>query len=372
MVFSPLGLFFVGAAAEQAGHTVDYVDLNVDPLPEGYDAYLVTGTTPQLKSMLEVGDVEGLKIAGGPHATMRPQDLKGFDYVVVGEGERIIPTVLNGEWPKGIVCAERIKGEFPHPLRTWSHRYHYTLNGLPATHAMLSRGCPWKCAFCTAPLWNHKVSFMPFNWCEQELDTIANQGYAGVMFYDDTFTINRRRVAIIGQMLKDRNLIWRCFVRSDTVTRETANTLAHYGCVEVGMGVESGSDEILRTIHKETTYEQNAEAVRILKDAGIRTKVFLVVGLPGETPETVELTKQWLREARPTDWDTALFVPYPGTPIHDYKENYDIHWDAVEADKMWWKGIPGHYEALCSTSALTRQDIVRCRDEIDAIKKEIL
>ena len=380
MVFSPLGLWYVAAAVDAAGHEVSFIDLNEkEEVPFGYDAYLVTGTTPQFRSMAAIAERLGrgpITIAGGPHASIAPSDLQraGYRWVVRGEGEQVAVEILAGQHPEGTVNARRLEmWEIPHPLRRWQHKYHYTLDGVKASHALLSRGCPYKCAFCCHALWD-KCMLMTTSWCrweiERALSLTAKNPYGGVMFYDDTFTISKGRVRDIGKILQKHKAKWRCFGRSSDIDAEMANILGEYGCVEVGLGIESGSDDILHNVRKGTTVAQNTQAVVNLRQAGVRTKAFLVVGLPGENEDTAHETRQWIRQARPDEWDATIFVPYPGSPIYEHPEKYDIQWDGMEASQMWYKGIPGKYVSLVSTSALSRQRIAELRDELDAMKGE--
>jgi anaerobic magnesium-protoporphyrin IX monomethyl ester cyclase len=377
MVFSPLGLWYVGAVvAKNPENEVDYFDLNVDELPGGYDAYLVTGTTPQVRSMMAVAKRLGTGhklIAGGPHASIAPQELlkAGYHWVVRGEGEPVINDILAGKIPQGIITVPRITDmkTIPHPIRKWAVRYHYKMDKRTASHAMVSRGCPWSCHFCCHALWGQKTTYMPMDWVYEELMTIANQGYRAVMFYDDTFTVEQDRAISIGEMLHKRKLAWRCFIRADTIDADLAKEMARLGCVEVGLGVESGSDRILMNVGKRTTSAQNTKAVEICQEAGIRVKAFLIVGLPGETEQSFQETKDWVEKAQPYDFDATLFVPYPGTPIMMNKEDYDVNWDGMESSQLWYKGIPGHYSSHVWTKGVSRERLGAMREELESLKR---
>jgi radical SAM superfamily enzyme YgiQ (UPF0313 family) len=210
---------------------------------------------------------------------------------------------------------------------------------------------------------------MPIDWVYHELNSIANQNYKAVMFYDDTFTVDKERVAEIGGILKKRDLAWRCFIRADTIDADLAKQMAEMGCVEVGLGVESGSDRILMGVGKRTTSFQNTQAVKVCQDAGIRVKAFLIVGLPGETEQTFQETKDWVDRTEPYDFDATLFVPYPGTPIMENKDDYDINWDGMETSQLWYKGIPGHYSSHVWTRNLSRERLGAMREELESLKR---
>jgi radical SAM superfamily enzyme YgiQ (UPF0313 family) len=94
------------------------------------------------------------------------------------------------------------------------------------------------------------------------------------------------------------------------------------GCHALCIGVESGSDEVLRRIHKGITSVQNLEAARMIREAGIYLRVSIIVGNPGETPETIEETKQFMLAAQPDDWIVSTFVPVVGSPAWRHPERY--------------------------------------------------
>jgi radical SAM superfamily enzyme YgiQ (UPF0313 family) len=122
--------------------------------------------------------------------------------------------------------------------------------------------------------------------------------------------------------------------------------------------VESGSDTILRGINKAETTDQMRAAIALCKDRGLYVKAFFIVGLPGESAETLAETDQFLREVQLDDIDCKIFQPYPGSPIYDHKERYDIDWDVTPLEYSFYKGRPGEYYGNIRTSKLTSQDIV--------------
>ena len=140
------------------------------------------------------------------------------------------------------------------------------------------------------------------------------------------------------------------------------------GCVEVGVGVESGSNKILKIINKGETIEANTMARAVCKEVGIHFKTFFIVGLPGENYETVNETKQWIINNRPDAYSLFIFVPLPGAPIYEeIKKNsgvYDYVLDIEDYKHSYWGGImtdqisPGH------TSALSRSEIVNQRNQM--------
>lgn len=191
-----------------------------------------------------------------------------------------------------------------------------------------------------------------------EIDEIKRLGYGAVMFYDDTIAINRKRLVSICSGMEKMDMQFRCFVRSDQVDQELFARMAQAGCHEVLIGVESGSQQLLNIINKQETVEQNRNAILWAKQQGIRVKALMMVGLPGETWETVEESRRFILETAPDVLDVTILTVYRGTDIHQHPERYDIAF----GDASWYKGRAGEYRSTVSTSALSEQDVVSARE----------
>jgi radical SAM superfamily enzyme YgiQ (UPF0313 family) len=140
------------------------------------------------------------------------------------------------------------------------------------------------------------------------------------------------------------------------------------GCREVGMGIESGSDKILRIINKGEDSDTLRKGIRILNEAGIRVKGFLIVGLPSESPETIEETRTFLHTSGLSDVDFSLFTPYKKTMIYDNKSKFDIQWDELDLNHLWYKGDDskdGGYKSQVWTSKMSKKDIVEARKMLE-------
>jgi len=135
--------------------------------------------------------------------------------------------------------------------------------------------------------------------------------------------------------------------------------MSYCGCVEVGMGIESGSDTILKNVCKGETVATMKKAIRILKASGIRVKGFFIVGLPGESHSTLNETRQFIEEMKLDDIDCKIFQPYLGSPIFDNKEKYDIDWQDIPIEDQFYKGRPGEYSGTIHTSHLTTDEIFK-------------
>ncbi|MCK9357101.1 MAG: B12-binding domain-containing radical SAM protein [Dehalococcoidia bacterium] len=377
-VHGPLGLWYLGAALRRAGHEPVYCDMGLgDALPDDCDVWCVTGTTPQRDCMEHVIRAAGSTpvIVGGPHASADPVDVLAMGDVTVvrGEGERVLPDLLTGPLPgAAIVNADRIRDldALPFPDRSQAGRYHYQLrdrHGVEhaAATAITSRGCPHGCTFCSGGVWRRKYTARSAGNVIAEMWALRDR-YTAVHFYDDSLAIDRKRLRVLCDGLRETELVWRCFVRADQVDAGTLRHMAGSGCVEIGLGVESGAQSVLDAIHKGETVQQQAACIQQAHDAGIRVKAFLIVGLPGESAYTIAQTEAFLKATRPDDIDVSVLQLYPGAPLYDLPLGL-----TVEGAGGWYKGKPGEYTCAHSTEWLRADEICDARDYLEAAYKGV-
>uniref|UniRef100_A0A6M3XDE0 Putative radical SAM superfamily protein n=1 Tax=viral metagenome TaxID=1070528 RepID=A0A6M3XDE0_9ZZZZ len=382
-VMPPLGLWYLSAELKAAGYDVVVVDLGLgDEIPEA-PIYGVTGVTAQLGEMVDLVDIlrdinpDAWLIAGGSHATIFPHEMLffGYDTVVRGEGEMVIAPLLSWESRRDVMnfattpirLNSDVLNSLEFPDRSQAHRYHYTLDGRRATTIMTSRGCPYNCAFCSKQgtsgrLW---VPHTP-DRVVAEIKEIKELGFDAFMAYDDTIAMDARRLLRICRGLEDIDVKWRCFARAAQMTQEVARAMVKSGCVEVGIGVESGSASVLETIMKAETPHIIAKGIRTTQDAGMRAKCFFIVGLPGETKETIAETEAFIEEVRPDDVDFTVLSVLGGSPIYDKPERFDVQWGMPVA----YKGKPGEYTTSTRTSMLSREELLAHRDRLEKQYKE--
>lgn len=366
-LFPPLGLMAVGTALQQRGRDVTIHD--GEYLPNGYDGYGFGPTTPEYgyalyaKEVLTVANPRALFVIGGPYATLEPDKCleDGWDSVVMGDGEYVSDLAFTGTGGK-IVGKEGALDFYPIIDRSLVDikSYKYFLDDRLATTIHTGRGCPFNCGFCCK---NHcLVRLRSPEHIIEEINYLYNDfGYTALAFPEDLFILNKKRAEIVFQHMKSLGIISRCLLRADVLVKhgvKFAKMMADCDCTHVGMGVESGSNTILKNVNKGESVETIKQAINILKDVGIRVKGFFIVGLPGESYETLAETKSFLDEMKLDDIDCKIFQPYPGSPICDHKEDYDIEWDDIPLKDMFYKGRPGDYHGTISTSSLTTEEIV--------------
>lgn len=385
LVMPPLGLMYLSSYLKSKNISAQINDLagsNNYNLIQEAKITAFTANTPQypyaLKAMKSLTH-ETTKVIGGPHVSCKGNcNIDGFDISVIGEGESVLQSIVKSNSISNLV----IHGipinnldTLPYPDRKWNgfEKYKYKFNDLNFTTAMTSRGCPYNCSFCFN-MFDNKVRFMSSNKVIEEAKIISNLSYDGIMYYDDTFTLIKPRVRKISEGLSKLNMKYRCFIRANTVNKELLYTLKQTGCIEVGMGVESANQKILNDINKQITIEQCEDVIDHCHKIGLSIKIFLMVGLPGESIETVNQTIEFLKNTKPDNFDITILTPFPHTDIWDNKNKYDINFNksSIDYEKMFYKGVAGNYISQVSTSSLTSEEIEKLRDHIDTeIRKEL-
>jgi anaerobic magnesium-protoporphyrin IX monomethyl ester cyclase len=417
-VFQTLGILNIATQMKNDGQKVDVLDLNgnkdyissVVALQSEYDLIGLTATTPQFhyahKILKAIKDKDKDKkvIIGGAHATslyplrdkrdINIQKIEEFDSIISGEAEANYELIFNGD--KWIDCGiNKDMENLPLPNRDFFdfQTYSYKINGQNATNVQTQRGCPGKCTFCSGREIEmyKKVRSLPPERVIEELDHLNEKyGTTAFMFFDDEFNLNHKRTLELCDLLEDRDYTFRSFIRADYLVKrpEIAEAMAKAGCVEVGAGIESGSEKILDIIQKQMTPEINSQAREIMKDAGIRFKAFTILGHPYETLEDISLTEQWLLDNKPDDFDITIFQPYPGSKTYNnatpnVNKNFkEYEWDFIgglffnkpdySITPSFYKGRVGEYTTVVRTPTIDSKTLVEKRDILEKRIRKIL
>ena len=382
-VFPPLGILYLSASLKNEGYSVECFDFSLNHSPFQVQSQYVgiSFTTPQRDqaySLAKMYKNEGkTTIAGGAHATHMSKEClqNGFDYVIKGEADIALPKFLKYresapvdlDFPiiTAVEPTNLNRVLFPDRDALPIKDYHYEIDGKKATVIMTSRGCPSNpaCSFCSRI--TERFRMQSAERTVFEILEINNRyGFEAFMIFDDVFAVGKKRLFEIAQMLAARKFVFRCFGKSSLLTREICELLKKLGVVEVGIGIESGSNSILAKNIKGTTRDMNIQAVKNLKEFGIRTKAFLIVGLPGETEETIAETENWIKEAEPFDVDMSIFQPMPGSAIFKDPTTFGISFN-YNGKPCWYKGTPGTYESSVIQGSLSPDRLVMLRDELE-------
>ncbi len=231
------------------------------------------------------------------------------------------------------------------PLR----HYCAPLIGGPYDFVVTSRGCPAGCRFCIKHAsYGSAVRFRSPESVLAEIEQLVGLGLRDVHMYADLFTLNRDHVVGICQGILERGwkLRWTCNSRVDFVDEEMLHLMARSGCHWISWGIESASEEVLKRAHKGYDLEQPMRALTWARRAGIKNWGYFIIGLPGETEETI---RQTIDLALRLPLDLALFhiaAPYPGTPFFfEVVENGwfrpGTRWEEVDMDRSTVLQYPG-------------------------------
>ncbi len=192
-----------------------------------------------------------------------------------------------------------------------------------------AKSCPFACSFCNFPQQAGDYTYAPVDAVERELNAIRALGSVStVTFIDDTFNVPKKRFkAILEMMIRNeycRDFKWNCTLRSDHCDDEIISLMAKSGCEGVFLGVESGSDRMLKAMNKTARRGDYLWAIPRLKDEGILAHANVFVGFPGETINTVEETVDLIRQTRPETFSAQPWYANPLTPVWKKRDEYEI------------------------------------------------
>ena len=346
-----MGLLYCASYVKRYSEcTPVYVDLSldsVDVLEQYYDVcsiYLFSTFTANYERTCELVKMirercipEAVFIAGGHHASALPDVVaQTFDCVIIGEGEiaesKLITELLSGRRPsERIIVGECIKdldnvGWIDYSLAQLE-RYTRRVNGHKSISVLTSRGCPYKCEFCNSTLMKRYKS-VRFRSAQDVIAEVLylNQQYSVTSFriQDDIFSINRARLKEIADGLEKYHFSFRCFARVDNIDDDILNDFKRMGIFHLSFGVESGSQRILDLMNKGTKVEDIRRSIQLAKAYGMKCRVYLIAGYPGETIESLDETISMIREVEPDDVSVYPLIPYPGTPLFENRKKYRI------------------------------------------------
>lgn len=356
----PLGLLYLATFLSSNGKNCVVVDYNNStecgiPFADFYGFSTYTPTyykTKKLMMMAKQVNPEAKVIAGGPHASALPVDVlsDGFDYVVVGEGEKALLDIINHERSSGIIYGNPVRNldELPFPDYSFVDVNGYTrvVGGKKGFCLVSSRGCPHRCLFCNSVVMGaHKpIRFRsPQNVIDEMKSIMRKYGDVGFRFQDDIFAFNIDWLKEFTHLVKPLNIIYRAFVRAIQCANEGfCELLYEGGCRHVSLGIESGSDYILAKMQKGETVQNCKDGIIKAKAVGLIVRIYLIVGFPGESWETIHETVDFVREVMPHEFAVYPLIPYPGTPIfaepvkygllnidYDFRKYWQVHGDKI-------------------------------------------
>jgi radical SAM superfamily enzyme YgiQ (UPF0313 family) len=371
-IIPDLGLMYLAGAARRAGFEAGIVDCRkegwelrrleehlrrVRPRVVGIKCY--SNEVKRVGRMAEAvrrAHPEALILAGGPHPSMDPEGalaaMSAVDYAFLGEAEQSLvefmnwagagrpapmPDQVQGIAWRGAQGVEVREAVFHQdlaglPLPAWDLMPPPTypdeaagvfVPAFPAAPMMLSRGCPYGCAYCGGRyITGSRSRYRPVASVLEEIDLLEREyGVRTFTFVDDNFTWDRARAMELFEALAKRpRRIAFTFpngVRADRLDAELLRLMERAGCALLALGIESGSDATLRRMKKAQTIAQVKAAVDLIRrTTAIRVTGFFILGYPGESLAEVRETIRFAVRLPIHHAHFCLFIPIPGTPVY--------------------------------------------------------
>lgn len=357
-VLPPLGIAYIAASLEKAGHDVKIIDaiaMNYSKhdvkrklIEEKPELVGVTAMTSSIRGALEACQItkecDCTVVIGGPHMEIYPEETLSYDFIdygIIGEGEESTVELVDALEKHAPV--DNIQGiayksngqilvneprivldldELPFPARHIlpMKRYSSIIGLDPVTTMITSRGCPYRCGFCYKLVSDRKIRFRSVSNVVDEMEQVVKDyGVREIMFYDDTLTMRREHVVGICEEILERGLYvkWESPTRVDCVDEELLKLMSLAGCIRLRYGVESGDPAILELMRKRIDLQTIRNVFHWTKAAGIETFAYFIIAYAKEDEKTFEKTVSLAKELNP---DLAMFTiatPYPKTHLYE-------------------------------------------------------
>ncbi|WP_321366868.1 B12-binding domain-containing radical SAM protein [uncultured Desulfuromusa sp.] len=389
-IMPPLGLASIAAYLEREGFHCDILDgyayPDVDqplkqllrqqrPIILGISCTTASFHDSVRLAQLAKAELPEIKIVfGGSHVSALKEKILEFspviDYAVIGEGEQVILELaqLDGSDPaqvaglvwraadgtlvdNGYRSEALVLDDLPFPayekLAGYPAAYKLPIFNYPTapnSSCISSRGCPYRCSYCDRSVFRSTFRFNSAEYLYQHLKYLQQRfSIRHINFYDDQFTFHRDRVEEFCYLMINQPLgmTFNCAVRAEHVDRELLQLMKAAGCWMVSLGIESG-DELLLSQHRQNVnLDRLGETIRTIKSCGIRTKGLLMMGLPGESEESIRRSMDYVFSLPIDDFNLAKFTPFPGSPIYEKIHqlgSFDEDWPKM--DCMHFQFVP--------------------------------
>ncbi|WP_163335678.1 B12-binding domain-containing radical SAM protein [Desulfopila sp. IMCC35008] len=393
-VMPPLGLASISAYLLENGFDNDIVDCYAHPDSDGmireYLSRFMPGyigfscTTSTFLDGIRLAEmakkvVPGIRtIFGGVHMSALQKELlvayPVIDFGVVGEGEQTLLELLSAQEGactdvEGLV----LRNADGDPVYTGRRKNLLDLNELPfpAYHKLVgypevyslpifnyptvpngsclsSRGCPYACSYCDRSVFNRTFRYNSADYLYRHMAYLKDTyNLKHLNFYDDQFTFNRQRVVDFCSMIEEKPLgmTFNCAARAEHLDAELLYLMKKAGCWMISLGIETGDEQLLARHRQNPDLAMMRDKIELIKKAGIRVKGLLMMGLPGETEESIEKSRNYVYSLPIDDFNLAKFTPFPGSPIYEQIRNgedvsgdFDEDWEKM--DCMQFRFVP--------------------------------
>jgi radical SAM superfamily enzyme YgiQ (UPF0313 family) len=401
----PLGLLYIGAVLEQAGHQIEIVPADVLQLSwkqireriREYQPDIVgaTSTTEnRFQSFRLIREARRalptvITILGGPHASMAAEDclqnISELDLVARGEAENTMLELCR-IWderkdPKAFAGIQglslRVEGRVQHnppqapileldslpypafhlvPFQKYNFKFEVPGKGmLPAVNLMSSRGCPFECNFCATPInWGRHVRMRSPENVVQEIEALVERyGVKVIFFFDDTFNASPKRLERICDLILERKLdiYWKCDIRIDIIDKPLLEKMQKAGLFHLSFGLEAGSERVRdEIVHKHLEVEDFHNVIKWCLELGVIPNPFFIFSHPTETweeaQETIDIIEKYQEDI---EGSIAILHIYPGTPLEKTAKEIGI----LPDDFTWTR----HYRSRIITLPTAQGDV---------------
>jgi anaerobic magnesium-protoporphyrin IX monomethyl ester cyclase len=287
-------------------------------------------------------------IAGGAHPSVEPEltleQIPGIDAVCIGPGEEVCLELAQGvrldgidglmlrgsqeEYKKRPVETDIDKYPFPNydlvETSFYTAMYYSRYWGCLSSSlsALTSRSCPYSCKFCASE-WSRPFRYHSAEYVVELAKYLSRYDIHQIHFWDDTIAFDHDRLEAICQGFAESGLFaphgrlrWSACMCAHQVKPELLRLMKTAGCYHVHMGIESGSDRILKAVTKRATVEMNRKACRYVQEAGLNLGITFMVGIPGETEQDIKATLQFVGEINGNTVLPIAYHPMPGSPLY--------------------------------------------------------
>ena len=294
---------------------------------------------------------KAVHIAGGVHINIFPKEsLKIFDSIVLGEGENLIIEIVKDVSEsrlKKIYQEDKILdiNAYPYPSKKYTPKsavaeigilggVYYNMLG---TAVLLSRGCPFKCHFCANPVQSAGRYRLP-ELIIEEIEYLKNEyGIQCASIKDDNIisaNVEISKKTLLA--LKKTGIKWRGNCRANGISRDIIKLAKEAGCVDLAIGVESVSQQVLHNINKRLDLEKAKEFMSILNEEKIGIRLNLIIGLPGEPKDIVQQSIEFVKNVKPSSVLLCVLTPIPGSEMYKNPQKFGMKMDPnITFDKLF-------------------------------------
>lgn len=401
VLYPPLGLMYLASSLEQDENDVKILDCELENGYKEFPDYIrryaphiigITSTTPlhhlamELFNIIKKINKRIVTVCGGAHTTALGAQVLGecesIDIACIGEGEitikEICKNIDNLSEVEGIIYRDGVSivknpprkliediDEIPFPARhlVKLKEYRFSVPGkgiVPITPIRTTRGCPYKCVFCSQHcIFGHGIRSRSIDNIIKELnDIIYNHKINDLIFYDDTFGLNKKLIYELADVVRRKKLRFTIegWTRADVIDDKFMSELKTIGLTRLSIGVESGNQHILDAIRKGTSLEKIREAYEIASKYGIETKMSIIFGLPFETKKTIRETIRFMKSLRCYQAYVNVATPFPGTEFYTMAKN---GYGGLRLLTNDWRKFRRWGNAVISVNDLGRKDLIR-------------